>query len=803
MAATEYTHEELEDGTIVVYPKEEPAPLENRVLNAPHFANLAEFYDETALDELGNFLRERVESDLDSRNQWEREVKRALQLLGMGPESMPDQVDDENADNSEHPLLLQAMIRFQSNALNEMLPPDKVCVAKPRPIPEDTPPEERQAMEEELAAAAKRVEEFISDYLLNRLPTYVPDHDRVLHDTSLAGSGFKKVFVDDSLPDPVQVEMVAVEDLIISYDAASMVSGRVTHRIKMPASELVSLIERGYYIDTIANTSTPDDLVTEQKDKIQGLQQPSLTERSMYTLYEVHTELLLDADNAPGERRSKPYVVTVDAETGRVLAIRRNWKPNDPHRRRIEAFVGYIFYPGHSAVLGMGLGQILSNITEALRTAQRRALEAAYLANHPVGLKKAGLTIRDDARTMRPGEWMDVDAPTENVQDSFALFPFKGPDQGLIALFEKMEANGKELGGLATMNISELVKQNTPVGTVLALLEEDSKFMTAVHRRLYNAHRKELQLIQEAMIAAFGDRDMPFGMGDTLLAGDLELVEVYPAMHPMYASRQRQIMQAEAMLAVAERASSVVDVRTAVLEYYRVIGVDEPERFLLPLPEEAQPADMITEYMRVMRGEPIVAGLAQDHDSHVAGHLAQLQMISTGKMPVEQAQQAIPILQAHVAEHLALQMAIAVAAMIGLDPAMLEEGIPPEVEARVAPMVAQAMQMVAQMQTQPSDADLKLQVEQLKAQTQMQLQQLKAQTELEKERLRMEQVKLKEQSQTRRNDDDNETALEIEQMRQIAKLKGEVPKRQGIPSASVSVSTGAPSNNKDQNPGPK
>lgn len=767
------------DGTEDLLLQEESPPRPPAPAVLGHRENIADHLDETILQEIAQSLIGKVDDDFASREPWMEQVTRALELLGVGPEAEPDHTDFDQADTTSHDLLLKSLVRFQSRAISEMLPQGEgvyVCRVKSLVDLDALPPEQREEAEKEIGDQETRVKEFFTDYLLNKLDTYYEDHDQTIYETGLTGASFKTVFVDPTRPDaPVQVERTPVENVGIAYNAVSLRTSRLTRRIEMLATDLLSRIENGTYrvpenITLIAGVDTTS-VVTAARDKLQGVQPSSVFESETHSILEVQAYLLLDSDPESNPLRiPRPYIVTLHEKTQSVLAIYRNWADGDPVARPLEHMVGYLFHPGESAVLGWGLGHLLANTTEALRKALRRTLEAGHLQNLPGGFKSAKLSIRRDAESFVPGMLKDVDIPAESsIRDSIYMLQFPGPSPGLIQLMQMLQESGEELGDVATMDVSEMLRPNVPLGSVLALLDESSAFPTAVKGRLYRSQAREYRLIQQAMIGAFGNVDVQFGANKVLKAGDLEAVEIKPAIDPKEISKQRRLLTAQALQAEAEKSPDIVDRRKATRSLLVALGAD-PDYYIVE-PAEAKPADAITEYRMALGGAPLKAGWSQNHQAHSETHLSQLRMVANSNLPVERGTAVSQTLASHIAEHMALDLAVQVASRMGIELSVLEKGIPPEIEAEIAPQIAKMVQEVEALRVAPGEGDVRTRIAEIQAQSKQQAQFLEAQEsaakrfhEVEEKRKdrahEMEMLRFKEGREDERNEEDNETVIE-------------------------------------------
>jgi hypothetical protein len=532
--------------------------------------------------------------------------------------------------------------------------------------------------------------------------------DMTLFDCGLHGLGVKKVYNDLSRrSQKTRVERVELDDLIISYDTKNMRSGRITHRINMSTPDLIRNIQSGVYrvVRALPGGDTPiEGPVTEAKNRMHGLHS-AFRSGETHRMYEVSLDLFLDSDAHP-DGLARPYIMTIHAQTQEVLSVVRNWAPNDPDETPIERLVGYIYSPGKTAAMGIGLGALLANITRALRKAQRRGLEAGYLQNHPSGFKTSSLRIRDEGGKVRPGEFVDVDAPTGDIRQALMLHPFQGPSAGLISLAQALEQNGKELGGIASIDFAQLMKAGVAAGPAMAAYDESTEFQTAVHRRLYVAQSTELRLIQARMREVYGNRGVPYGNGSTLHPGDLILVDCIPVMKPGQVSRQRTILEATALLEAAQGAPDILQKRRIMEEYIRALGKTNLSEYMQPDPEDEPPvpADPVTEYAMLLQGQPITAGMDQNHQAHIDAHAAQMRILQASALPVEQGEMAMASLAAHIAQHMGMQMMVEVQVRAGIPMEAMSPEVPPEAQAAVASAIAAAvMEMEAERRPEGED----------------------------------------------------------------------------------------------------
>ncbi len=767
-----------------------PSPAAPAAPVGGHFGNLANMMDQNDLDQICTMLSEHIANDEAGRSAWEDLCKEAIELLGVGPESEPSDGDDADmSDTSDHPLLLTALTRFQSKASIALLPSDDEMVNyKPAFNPEAIKdPNQRRLMLQDAHEAGRRVQRFYTDYLKNKLTCYVDETELLLSEMGLQGLGVRKVYTDMSRAGaPVQACYIPAENIIVSYDAKNFRSGRITQRMDMPTPDLIRMITSGQYrpVENLSDTSDHSkDPIEEAKDRIVGLSNSYMQGTETHRIYEVHCELFLESDGHP-KGMSRPYIVTIHSQSMEVLSIVRNWRPNDPDERRIEHFTGYLFHPGKTAIYGMGLGHILANVTRALRKAQRRGLEAAYLQNHPSGFKLSSFKIRDDATKIRSGEFQDVDSPSGDIRSAIMVQPFEGPSPGLLQLADKLESNGKQLGLLATQDMENLLKAGMAAGPAMAAVEENTEFQSAIHARLYRGHASELKDMHRRMREVYGQNPVPFGENEMLEAGDLLKVNILPKMKPGQSSKQKAVLEAQAVIDLASSLPDIINKREAGLDFLRAIGKPNIDDLMMPDPSEnpPQPADPATEYAQVMQGMPIRAGMHQNHMSHVDAHTAQMQGIQTSQLPVEQGEQIMAVMASHIAEHYAQDMLAKTASAMGIPVEQFGENMPPEIEAQLAPQMAQAIQQIeADRAPDEAQQESKAQIEAIKGRIDIEKETMKQRHDREMQELKhaqnMEMQRQRDDAAMERAEQDDETAIQIAEMGDEA---NSAPNRAGI-----------------------
>ena len=718
---------------------------------APEFdSNLAEFMDDNELASVASDLLGEVEADIMSRKDWVDTYVQGLEVLGLKYEERNEPWTGSCGVYS--PLLVEAAVRFQSETIIETFPaqgPVKTKVIG--------------AIDKLKEEAAERVREDMNYKLTEEMPEYRPEHERLLFNLGLAGCAFKKVYKDSSL-DRATAVYCAAEDVIIPYGAAdARTSPRVTHIMRKTKNDVRKLQVSGFYRDV--DLGDPVQIHTDVEKKKSELQGYSLTDDERYQIYEIQAELDLpgyeDEDGV-----ALPYVITIDKGSSEVLAIYRNWDEKDPTRSKRQHFVQYDYIPGLGAY-GLGYIHIIGGYARAGTSLIRQLIDAGTLSNLPGGLKSRGLRIKGDDTPIAPGEFRDVDVPSGTIKDNIMSLPYKEPSQVLAALLDRITEEGRRLGSIADMKISDM-SANAPVGTTLAILERQLKTMSAVQARVHYAMKQEFKLLKEIIReSAPTEYDYTPQGGDRLAKqADYDIVEVIPVSDPNSATMAQRIMQYQAVVQLSQSAPQIYDLPQLHRQMIEVLGIKNADK-LVPVDEDMKPRDPISENMAFLNGKPTKAFIYQDHDAHIAVHNSLIQdplmMAQIGQNP--QAQKLMAEIQAHIAEHLAFAYRKKVEEQLGVPMPNPDEDLPQDVEVQLSRLVAQAaQQLLAQNKTQAQQqqaqqqaqdplvqlqqAELQIkqaEVERKKAKDQLDAQ-IKAQELALKQRKQMADEELKEQS---------------------------------------------------------
>jgi len=726
----------LEDGSVEITFGEESGDLDD----APFDANLAEYLDDQALTKLANDLISAVDSDVNSRKDWADTFVKGLETIGMKMEQRSSPWEDACGVYST--VLAEAAIRFQAEAMSETFPASG-------PVQTKILGEITQDKED----AALRVKTDMNYELTEVMTEYRPEHERMLYSLGLAGSAFKKVYYDPNLGRQVAIYIPA-EDVIVPYGASNIEQAeRVTHVMRKTKNELVKLQAVGFYLDTDLGDPEPYHSDIEEKKAEEG--GFSLSDDERYCLYEIHADLVIDGlgeEAEEGLEIAQPYVVTIERGTNTVLSIRRNWNPDDGLTLKRQHFVHYVYVPGFG-FYGLGLIHIIGGYAKAGTSLIRQLVDAGTLSNLPGGLKSRGLRVKGDDTPIGPGEFRDVDVPSGSIRDNILPLPYKEPSQTLLALLNKITEEGRRLGAISDMNISDM-SANAPVGTTLALLERTLKPMAAVQSRVHYAMKQEFKLLRK-IIAEYAPIDymyVPDRGEPRARQADYATVEVIPVSDPNSSTMAQRVVQYQTVMQMAQAAPQIYDLPQLHRQMIEVLGVKNADK-LVPTDDDMHPLDPVSENMDALVGNPIKAFMYQDHQAHIATHQAFMQdpMIAQtiGQNPL--ANQIMGELQSHIAEHTAFMYRRQIEETLGAPLPPPNEEMPRELETQIAQLQSKAaiqltqqhQQQQAQQEAQQKAQDPIIQMQQAELQIKQAEQQRKAQkdqadTQLDVARLQLD-----------------------------------------------------------------
>jgi hypothetical protein len=628
--------------------------------------------------------------------------------------------------------------------------------------------------------------------LTEEMVEYRPEHERLLYALGLSGAAFKKIYYDPSIGRQA-APFIPAEDMIMPYGASNIYTAeRVTHVMRKTKNDIRKLQAEGFYIDV--DLGEPVRIFTDIEKKKAEEQGYTLTDDDRYQLLEIHVDWNLEGED---DEVAKPYIVTIDRGTTKVLAIRRNWNEDDKRCLKRQHFVQYTYIPGFGAY-GLGYIHIIGGYARAGTSIIRQLVDAGTLSNLPGGLKSRGLRIKGDDTPIAPGEFRDVDVPSGSVRDNIMPLPYKEPSQVLATLLDRITEDGRRLAGIADLKISDMSAQ-APVGTTLAILERQLKTMSAVQARVHSALRMEFKLIKQ-IIRDYMPPDysyIPEGGDRAAKQADYDMVEVIPVSDPNAATMAQRIMQYQAALQLAQGAPQIYDLPQLHRQMLEVLGIKNAEK-LVPLDEDQKPRDPISENMSFLTGKPTQAFIYQDHDAHIATHMAMMQdpsiMAMIGQTPM--AQQVQGAIMSHIAEHLAFSYRAKVQEQLGVELTPPDAELPEQTEVQISRLVAQASQQLLQtnvakaqqQQAQQASQDPALQMKQAELQLRSQELQRKDEDskrdyEIAMQKLQLEQERLaidaqKEAARLNMQDRQNDKKLKSDMLKHMTKqVKSPPPQR--------------------------
>ena len=645
-------------------------------------ANLAEEMDEGALQSVAEDIMGLVDSDISSRKDWVEMYVKGLEVLGMKYEERTEPWN--GACGVFSTLLTEAAVRFQSETIIETFPaagPVKTEIIG--------------AIDRLKEEAAERVRDDMNYQLTEVMTEYRPEHERMLFNLGLAGAAFKKVYFDPGMGRQTSI-FIPAEDIIIPYGSTGVRnSERVTHLMRKTKNDVRKLQVAGFYRDV--DLGEPVMIHTDVEKKKAEEQGYSLTDDDRYQIAEIH----IDYDMPGYEDKdgvALPYVVTIDRASMEVLAIRRNWEPDDENKLKRQHFVQYDYIPGFGAY-GFGYIHLIGGYARAGTALIRQLVDAGTLSNLPGGLKARGLRVKGDDTPIAPGEFRDVDVPSGAIKDNIMALPYKEPSQVLSGLLDKITDEARRLGSIADMNISDM-SANAPVGTTLALLERQLKTMSAVQARVHFSMRQEFKLLK-SIIRDYAPTEYEFDpeSGDRMARqSDYDSVDVIPVSDPNSSTMAQRIMQYQAVMQMAQGAPQIYDLPYLHRQMIEVLGVKNGDK-LVPMSDDMKPRDPISENMAFLNGKPTKAFIYQDHEAHIAVHTSMLQdpmiMGQIGQTPM--AQQMQGAIMAHVAEHMAFNYRNQIQERMGVTMPAPDVELPEQVEVQLSKMVAEAAKQLLQM----------------------------------------------------------------------------------------------------------
>ena len=577
-----------------------------------HYANLAELLPDDILADMGSELFDNYTQYRASRKDWEDGYTKGLDLLGFKYEIRTQPF--QGASGATHPVLAEAVTQFQAQAYKELLPAQG-------PVRTQVIGKTDRARQEQ----SQRVKDFMNYQIMDKMKEYEPEFDQMLFYLPLSGSAFKKVYYDELLGRAVS-KFIPADDLIVPYTATSLDDAdAVMHTIKISENDLRKKQVAGFYRDVEINPSYMQETEVEKKEReLQGVKKTR--DEDVYQLIECHINLDLegfeDRDEFGEPTGIKlPYVVTIEAGSREVLSIRRNYKIGDPTKQKTQYFVHFKFLPG-LGFYGFGLIHMIGGLSRTATSALRQLLDAGTLSNLPAGFKQRGIRVRDEAQSIQPGEFRDVDAPGGNIRDAFLPLPFKEPSQTLLQLMGIVVNAGQRFAAIADMQVGEANKQ-AAVGTTIALLERGSRVMSAIHKRLYVAMKQEFKLLAD-VFKTYLPPEYPYdvvgGQRNIKQTDFDERVDIIPIADPNIFSQTQRISMAQTELQLASSNPQIHNLYEAYRNMYEAIGVKNIDQ-ILPPPQQPTPIDPAAENILALSGKPFQAFKGQDHRAHITVHL--------------------------------------------------------------------------------------------------------------------------------------------------------------------------------------
>jgi len=658
-------------------------------------ANLAEEMDDGKLSLLAGELLSDFDDDISSRKDWLQTYVDGLDLLGMKLEERTEPW--AGACGVTHPLLSEALVKFQSETIMETFP--AAGPVKTKIIGRETT---------EKKEAAERVQADMNYRLTEEMPEYRPEHERMLWGLGLSGNAFKKVYYDPSLGRQVSI-YVAAEDVVVPYGTSDLrTADRVTHVMRKTENEIRRLQVDGFYRDI--DLGDPSNTLDEVEKKIAEKMGFRATTDDRFKLLEMQVNLNLpgyEDVNKHGEETgiALPYIVTIDKSSQKVLAIRRNWQPDDKLKLKRNHFVHYGYIPGFGFYC-FGLIHLIGAYAKSGTSILRQLVDAGTLSNLPGGLKSRGLRVKGDDTPITPGEFRDVDVPSGSIRDNILPLPYKEPSQVLAQLMNQIIDEGRRFASAADLQVSDM-SSNSPVGTTLAILERTLKVMSAVQARIHYSMHEELRLLKD-IIRDYTPEDYDYQpeTGDRQIKqSDYDQVDVIPVSDPNAATMSQKVVQYQAVLQLAQSAPQLYDMPLLHRQMLDVLGIKNAQK-LVPMEDDTRPRDPITENVNVLKGKPVKAFFYQDHQAHIAVHSMAMQdpKIQETLAQNPNAQGMMAAMQAHISEHLGFEYRKQMEQQMGMQLPNYEEDddivIPKEMENQIAQMAAQASQQLLQQHQQ-------------------------------------------------------------------------------------------------------
>jgi len=674
-----------EDGEIIIEFGDDLSNDEDaEVVDLPHDTNFADIMEDGELQSLAADLVADFMSDRTSRKEWASAYIKGLDLLGMKIEDRT--IPWQGASGVFHPMLAESVVRFQAQAMSEMMP-------AAGPVNTKTVGK----MTREKFEQSVRVKNELNYLITEEMVEYRDEMEQMTFRLPLAGSAFKKVYYDPLLERPVSV-FVPAEDFVIAYGASNLEScPRYTHIMKKDPNEVLKLQVSGFYRDVdLPEAAAESSEIQEKYDELEG-NETSLSDDDRHTLLEMHVDIDLPEPFGDEDRIARPYVVTIDLTSKTILAIRRNWYEDDDKKRKRMHFVHYSYLPG-LGFYGTGLIHLIGGLAKSATSIMRQLVDAGTLSNLPAGLKTRGMRIKGDNGPLTPGEFRDVDVPAGTIRDNIFPLPFKEPSGVLYQLLGNIVDEGRRIGSVADIQVGDM-SANAPVGTTLALMERSMKVMSGVQARMHAAMHKELRILAR-VVHDFMPDEYAYeveGSFSRLVDFDAKVVDVIPVSDPNASTMAQRIVQYQAALQLAQQSPQLYDMGKLHRQMLEVMGIQDADQ-IIKLSEDIAPKDPVSENMAILRQEPVKAFLYQDHEAHLAVHMAAMQdpklQQLVGQSPFAAAIGAA--MAAHITEHVAFQYRKDLEKQLGVPMPPEEDPLPEDVEVQLSQATAMAAQKLLQ-----------------------------------------------------------------------------------------------------------
>ena len=751
-------------------------------------ANLAEVLSDEFMQGLAEELLSDYDDDVSSRKDWMQTYVDGLELLGMKIEERTEPW--EGACGVFHPMLSEALVKFQSETMMATFP--AAGPVKTQIIGKETPAKKE---------SAQRVADDMNYQLTDVMKEYRPEHERMLWGLGLSGNAFKKVYFDPSLDRQVSF-FVPAEDIVVPYGASNLQSApRVTHVMRKTENELRKLQVAGFYRDI--DLGTPDNVLDEVEKKIAEKMGFRATSDNRFKLLEMNVDLDLEGYEHKDKKGEKtgialPYVVTLEKGTSNVLAIRRNWEPDDETHEKRQHFVHYGYVPGFGFYC-FGLIHLIGAFAKSGTSLIRQLVDAGTLSNLPGGFKTRGMRVKGDDTPIAPGEWRDADVASGTLKDNLLPLPYKEPSQTLMALLNQIVEEGRRFANTADLTLSDMSAQ-APVGTTLAILERTLKNMSAIQARVHYSMKQELGLLKN-IIAEYTPDDYDYQPSEgsrKAKKSDYDDVDVIPVSDPNASTMAQKIVQYQAVIQLAQGAPQLYNLPLLHRQMLEVLGVKDAQK-LVPMDDDQKPTDPISENQNVLKGKPVKAFVSQDHQAHIIVHMAAMQdpkiMALLQNNPQAPAMQAA--MMAHINEHLGFEYRKQMEQTLGMQlPAQIDESgeevqMSPEVEARLSPLLAQAAQQLLQknmqeaqqqqQQQQQQDPIVQMQMKELQLKEQENQRKVAkdqadnaikaAQQQIERERIQSQQSTEQQRMQLKQEMDDKR--IKMDAIKTVAQMQAD------------------------------